>query len=181
MLSKKHLPHQEADEHLVIFLRRHWFIALKIVLFFALLAILPFALYFILQTNTDLSSDNNVKSVFLTIGASVYYLFIWLFFFYALLDFYLDIWIVTNKRIISIEQHGLFARTIAEQRLSRVQDATSEVKGLFPTFLNYGDVHIQTAGEVSRFVFKQVPNAREVAKHIIVLADKRKLKEGNGL
>lgn len=181
MLSKKYLPHQEPNEQTILFLRRHWFVALKTILFFAIIALLPFLLFYFLQNGADLSSYSNIKAAFLILGASTYYLFIWLFFCHAMLDFYLDIWIVTNKRIISIEQEGLFARTIAEQRLSRVQDVTSEVKGMFPTFLNYGEVHIQTAGEITRFIFKQVPNAREVAKQIIILADKRKLQERNNL
>ncbi len=181
MLSKKHPPNQEPDEYTVLFLRRHWFVAFKVILFFILLALLPFILFFLLENNNFNTLSDNTRYAFLVMGASVYYLFIWLFFFNATLDFYLDVWIVTNKRIINIEQNGLFARTISEQRLSRIQDVTSEIKGLFPTFLNYGDVYVQTAGTVNRFIFKQTPNARGVAKQIMVLADKRKMTERNNL
>lgn len=179
MLSKIYLPHREANERTILFLKRHWFVAFKHVLFFALLALLPYVLYLVLENNLGSFAYSNIKTALLIMGVSIYYLFIWLFFFNAMLDFYLDVWIVTNRRIISIEQKGLFARTIAEQRLARVQDVTSDVKGLFPTILRYGVVHVQTAGAVGRFVFKQIPNAREVAKQIIVLANKRKHQEGN--
>ncbi|OGF33927.1 hypothetical protein A2223_02390 [Candidatus Falkowbacteria bacterium RIFOXYA2_FULL_35_8] len=55
---------------------------------------------------------------------------------------------------------------MSEKDLGRMQDITSDVKGFLPTILNYGDVHIQTAGEEQRFVFKQIPNAEEVTRTI---------------
>ena len=36
----------------------------------------------------------------------------------------------------------------------------------FPTVFGYGNVHIQTAGEQQRFIFKQVSHAAEVARNI---------------
>ena len=47
-----------------------------------------------------------------------------------------------------------------------MQDITSDVEGFWATLLDYGDVHIQTAGEKERFVFKQIPFADEVARRI---------------
>ena len=105
---------------------------------------------------------------------SAYYLFIWLFFFHAFVDYYLDIWIVTDRRIVNIEQKGLFAREVSEQKLFRIQDVTSELKGIIPTFLNFGTVYIQTAAEEPRFVFKQIPDPGRVAQTIIKLVEENK-------
>ncbi|MEK7203085.1 MAG: PH domain-containing protein, partial [Patescibacteria group bacterium] len=56
-----------------------------------------------------------------------------------------------------------------------VQDITSEMKGIFGTFFNFGDVYIQTAGEKERFIFRQIPNPNEVVRKISNLAElKRK-------
>jgi len=97
---------------------------------------------------------------------SLYYLYILLFFFNAFLDYYLDVWIVTTKRIINIEQKGLFNRVIAEHELDKIQDVTGEQKGFFATIFSFGDVLVQTAGEVPMFIFRQVDNPFEVAKTI---------------
>lgn len=94
--------------------------------------------------------------------------------FSSFVDYYLDAWILTNEKIINIEQKGLFNRVISEQRLYRVQDITSELKGIIPTFLNYGNVYIQTAGEEERFAFKQVPAPYDVVKKINVLVEENK-------
>ncbi len=84
---------------------------------------------------------------------------------------------MTDKRIVDIEQVGLFKRIIAEQKLFRVQDVTAEVKGIIPTFLHYGKVTIQTAGTKERFVFDEIPHPYEVSKKIIQMVEINKESE----
>ena len=105
------------------------------------------------------------------LAVSLYFLAIWLFFWNAWVDYYLDVWLVTNERIVSLEQRGLFNRTVAELRLSRVQDVAAQTKGLASTVFNFGEVRVQTAGEESNFVFHQVPHPYEVAEKAMRLAD----------
>jgi hypothetical protein len=52
-----------------------------------------------------------------------------------------------------------------------VEDTTSEVKGIIHTFLNYGNVFIQTAGERTRFIFKDVPNPEMVKERVVKLTE----------
>lgn len=82
----------------------------------------------------------------------------WIYAFLIWIDVWFDTWIITSDRIINIEQHGLFSREVSELKLTRVQDVSVEVHGFFQTFLNYGDVLIQTAGEEERFQFRSVPD-----------------------
>lgn len=162
-------PGRRADEQILLVLRRHWFVLLTTGIFFAFLLVLPLILWSLLPRGFFLTLHETVWGGLLTLGLSGYYLFLWLFFFTILVDYYLDVWIVTNERIVSIEQIGLFRRVIAEQNMGRVQDVTSEVEGVFPTFLNFGNVYVQTAGERERFVFMQVPNPEGVKKGILQL------------
>lgn len=92
-------------------------------------------------------------------------------------DYFLDVWIVTNERILNIEQNQIFSRVVAEHELSKIQDVACEVHGMLPTFFNYGDVHIQTAAETQRFVFRQVPRPLDVKREITGLCEKRKMNE----
>ncbi len=157
------------DEKIVYFLRHHWIVYAYPVGMALVLSVAP------------LLAGSMMSSVFtrispslqgmLTIFLSVYYLGIWLFLFTAFLTLYLDVWIVTTRRIVYIEQHSLFSRTIAEQSLLRVQDVTSEVKGVLSTFLGYGNIHVQTAGESKRFGFKAITNPLEVSRTIFKLVD----------
>lgn len=166
MLHLTHLPHQEPGEKVIIYLRRHWFIFAKISAFFIFLSILPlFLRSFIVRHLPQLLSDS-MWGPSMTLLISIYYLFIWVLWYQNFLDYYLDLWIVTDRRIINTEQNSLFNRVIAEQRLSRIQDVTSTQKGFLPTFLNYGEVKVQTAGQQPQFHFEQIPNPHEVARHI---------------
>lgn len=103
--------------------------------------------------------------------ASVFYLSIYLFFYGQFIDFYLDLWIVTNDRIVDIEQFGLFARTISEADLFRIQDVTAEVRGVFATVFNFGNVHVKTASHNQEIVFRNVPNPNQIRERLIKLSD----------
>jgi len=166
-----HLFRQKGYEQVVFVLRRHPLIIFKDIVIFAIMAALPAGVVLLLQNVNPTLMTGAVSFPLLAIGGSIYYLAIWLFFFTAALDYYLDLWIVTNDRILSIEQHGLFARTISEVDLWQLQDVTSEVKGVFPTIFNFGSVHIQTAAARTRFEFEQVAAPHDIRQKIIELAD----------
>jgi len=174
MFTAKHLPNQLPGEKAIKIYRRHWIVPLKTILFYILLGAIPFIFYYLVSNATEEWLTGSMSYPLLVLGASIYFLFIILFFFHSFIDYYLDVWIVTNKRVINIEQKGLFARVISEQKLGRVQDVTSEVEGILPTIFNYGHVYIQTAGETQRFNFWEVPNAHNVARTIHEVVDKYK-------
>ena len=91
-----------------------------------------------------------------------WWLLLWTMFAVAWTNYYLDLWVVTDRRIIDIQQHGLWSRKISECRLDRVQDISTEVRGFLPTLLGFGDVRIQTAAEAERFIMKDVPHPYEI-------------------
>src|SRR3989344_3187016 len=97
-------------------------------------------------------------------------IFIWLFSFLLWIDYYFDVWIITNERIVNIDQKGLFARHMSELNFGSVQDVTTVVTGILPTVLNYGDVVVQTAGEKERFVFRMIPDPYIIKDSIMKLS-----------
>jgi uncharacterized membrane protein YdbT with pleckstrin-like domain len=113
----------------------------------------------------------------LLFGESLATLFVWNFFFILWLDYYLDAWIVTNERIINIEQRGFFNREISELKLTKIQDVTSEIIGVIPTLLDYGNIYVQTAGEKERFAFCQIPHPNRVKNIIVQLQEKEEKEE----
>jgi uncharacterized membrane protein YdbT with pleckstrin-like domain len=77
-------------------------------------------------------------------------------------NYYLDVWIITSKKIIDVEQHGLFRREVSFLHLDKIQDITYEINGIIPTMLNYGNLEVQTAGSEGAFPIKGVPNPSNV-------------------
>src|SRR3989338_9956396 len=166
--------HLKTNEKIILVLRRHPFIIFAKIFFWLMVALLPLIFHLTLEEVLAGLFNNNLFLPIVILFLSIYYLYLWLFIFHSFVDYYLDIWIVTDERIINIEQRGLFDRVVSEQKLYRVQDVTSELKGFFSTILNYGTVHIQTAGEEQRFIFEQVPDPYNVAKKIAQLAEEHK-------
>jgi len=169
MLKIYRLPGMMADEKIIKVLRKDLFILFKKVLAFAVLIIMPYIFFrFIIGLFPNLMVGQISYPVIMLSG-SVFYLFIWLFFFFSFIDYYLDIWVITNKRVIDVRQNGFFARTISELELQKIQDTTSEVNGFFRTIFHFGNLFIQTAGEKERFVFQDVPSPDAVRDVIIKL------------
>jgi len=97
---------------------------------------------------------------------SLYIMILLVFMFLIWMDFYLDMWIITTKRIIDIEQRGLFSREISEIPLIHIQDITMEVRGIVRTFLKFGTIRIQTAGE-REFTVRDIPHLYEIKDLIL--------------
>lgn len=173
-MTKFYLPHASPDEKIILLLRRHWLVLAGRLVVWLLIACLPVAFYRLDPHALDnLLVNDALQAIFMLLMVT-YYLYLWLFIFDGFVDYYLDTWIVTDRRLINIETEGLFSRQVSEQKLFRVQDVTSELKGIVPTFFNYGTVYIQTAAEEPRFTFKQIPNPDRVAQAIIQAVEQNK-------
>lgn len=162
------------NEKIIKIIRRDGFILLKKLVLVAVLAGLPALVGLIMVSLYPNWLNGEISYPLLVLGAGGYILFIWLFLFFSFIDYYLDIWIITSERIIDVKQEGFFSRTVAELKLFQIQDVTSELEGFFEFIFKYGDVYVQTAGEIQRFTFKQVPNPEGVRDIIIKLAEENK-------
>ena len=157
---------EENGEKVVLLLRRHPYIILTKLLFFAILILVPAT---ILAFFSPFLYSNDILGLFIFIS-SLWYLFIWSGIFYSLTMYSLDVWIVTDRRIIDSTQNGFFNRTISELHLSRIQDISVQTKGVIHTLLKFGDLYVQTAGTEERFKFSQIPNPEKVKDEIMRLA-----------
>lgn len=176
--EKFHFSGQKPNEQVILVVRRHWFNILEQFFIVFLMILLLIGSWFILPVffPTIITSSLNVLFNFLR---NLFGMFIWITFSLIWIDYYLDVWIITNKRVVNIEQKGLFNRQVSELNLARIQDITTEVTGIIPTMLNYGDVFIQTAAETERFVFHQVPDPYGIKDTLMNMQKKQNQEEAN--
>lgn len=172
------LIHMKPGEKVIYSLRRHPIIFIGDVLLILVLVTAPLGIYFVIGSMWPELLTGPVSEPVLVLTASAYYFLVWLFFLMNFVDYYLDLWIVTNDRVLNVEQHGLFSRTIAELDLANVQDVTSEVKGVIAFVFGYGNVYIQTAAEKERFVFEQVHDPEEIRKNMLEIVSADRKREG---
>lgn len=165
--EKKQFPGQFPNENVICLVRRHWSIIFKYIFRLILAHLLPVVVFLILiyVFGWELDTESPMFIV-IVLMVSAYYLGAWLLYIHEFVDYHLDIWVVTDQRVVSIEQEGLFKRTISELNLSKVQDVSAEIRGKVQTFLSYGNVFIQTASGNERFVFEEVPNPQEISRLI---------------
>lgn len=88
-----------------------------------------------------------------------------------------DLFILTNQRIIKIDQSGLFKRKVSETELDNVYNVNYEVNGLIRSLLNFGNIKISTVGdEVSTINISNIENPSFVQEKIMSYHNKYKKK-----
>lgn len=166
-----HLIKQKPYEKIEYFLHRHGFTFIPKLFIFAVLMAMPYGVYYLINSlYPQIFTDLKILSASV-LFASIYYLGIYLFVYAQFVEFYLDSWVVTNDRIIDINQLGLFSQSVAELDLYHIQDVTVNVKGFFPTIFHYGNVVIKTASGNTNLIFKNVSQPNEIGQTLIQLAE----------
>lgn len=168
-MSWKTLFDQKPGEHVEIVKRRHPITFIPQIFLFLLMLTLPILVGY-LVFGSEVTIKNPLLHASGVLLMSIYYLSALLFFMGQFVDYYLDITIVTNDRIIDIEQKGIFGRQISELDLARVQDVNSEVKGIIASMFNYGLVEVQTAGDEANFEMHDAYDPHGVRQRIIELS-----------
>jgi membrane protein YdbS with pleckstrin-like domain len=163
-------------EEVEIFLYSHWIIILMKTIFYGLLAFVPL-IPLLIFVRSIIDHGMLVIALFFLLA---YYMILWSLYFYEVMVYLLDTWIVTNERILDIVQKSFFVRTVSDIDLTRVQDISVETKGLIQTVFDFGDIEIQSAGAVNKFRFRQVAHPNMIKDRIMKLVNEAKEKSGKG-
>jgi len=155
------------DERIIFKLRKHWFVLLRFKAGVFVMGILPPIIFGFLASTKILPDFLLAPAVatfivtFWLIVATMALAAVWT-------DYFLDVWIVTDKRIVNINQIGFFNREITTTRMERIQDATTKQRGLLETLLNFGSIRIQTASEdASDTLIEGIPHPTDVRRAIM--------------
>lgn len=167
----------EQGEQILLRTRKHWIILLRDLGSTIAIGATPFALLSILTLPGIPPLDNRFLFHALAFGEVTWFLLVWLALFALWTNFYLDLWIVTNRRIVNVDQISLFKRAITTWQFENIQEITTETQNPFQNFFNYGMISIRTAGptaqharmegiphpdEVSALMLKQIGKYREL-------------------
>ena len=151
------------DEEVLAEMRRHWFVIASEAIFLGAAAVAPLFAFFVLRKFVPVSLPLSALSFFY----SVFLFLLWVAFFVAWTNYYLDVLVVTNKRIIDIEQVSLFSRDNVSVPLQNIQDVKVEVFGILPSLLDYGNLSVQTAGESREVVISRIAHPHKAREQIL--------------
>lgn len=139
-------------EQLLMMLHRHWIVfVFKLTYIFGLL-ITTGILFFMKWTLVSIFG-----SALFWGGISLYWMFFLTFILISWINDELDLFLITDQRIIGIEQVWALSRRVTECGLNRVQEVNAEVTGILQTVLGFGHVHIHTASEHSDMIVSFAP------------------------
>ncbi len=82
---------------------------------------------------------------------------------------YFNVFVITNQRIVDIDQRGFFDRIVSEAPFEKIQDISYRIKGIFQTLFHYGNIQIQTAGTALRLELKNIYQPEKVQELITYL------------
>lgn len=166
--SEMNFEGKKENENILVFTRRHWFILLSPIIGAMFASLIPLILVIL---SAKILVQYNLSGVF-TLCWIMYVMIIWFVLFYKLTMHALDTWIVTDKRVIDIIQIGLFRRKVSELHLESIQDISVNIHGIVQSYLNFGNVEIQTGATAQRFLFDQVPHPLKIKDAVMEAARK---------
>ncbi len=152
-------------EKIIIEKRRHWIVILY--QSFGLIAAIVIPLFIIFSFSAAEPIQALLFGSVKSIAGLFFILISWKFciftiFFIIWTNYYLDVIVVTDKRLIDIEQIGLFARDQVSVPIKNIQDIKIEIIGFLPSLFRFGHIHVQTAGQAKELLIKNLPDPTKI-------------------
>lgn len=164
---------QEEDEKVIMITRKHW---LMLVLPFIVATFSGALLIYFFWTAFSKGElmtgklDSSAKIAF----ALLVVLYVLLVAFGSWLTRYLNVLILTNKHIVDVNQKAFFARSVSTLELKNIEDVCIDKNGFFATIFDYGNIKIQTAGELPNFELSGVADPEKVQRTIMEAKEQAK-------
>jgi len=151
-----HIANLKPGEKVIMVVKRHWIIYFILIIVFLSWILFTVLSYVIFWTNALIHLINIVFWMFFSILLYIKWL-----------DHELDMYAITNNRIIWIDQISFLNRIVTECNLWQVQEVNSKTKWLFANMLNYWTLTILTAWNATNMVMDFAPNSMQKAKKIL--------------
>lgn len=162
--------HLNNNEQVLLVLHRHWFVLARELVIIFLMAFLGITAFTLKHALYGFVKADVLEPLLLFL-LSLYALLMLFMAFAIWINYRLDVFIITSRRLIDIEQRGLFNREVSEFLVENVQDVSIEIPNMIATFLDFGTMTIHTAGEQS-FRMYEVPHTEKAKQFILEYSQK---------
>jgi magnesium-transporting ATPase (P-type) len=132
MIKKEHINLLRENEKIMMTLHRHWIILLA---HFAQLLVLMGVSAFVFYYQEHIMSITG--GALYWGGLSLFWISYLTFMLLNWMNDELDIFIITDSRIIGVEQLSALSRNVSECELGRVQEVNAHVGGIWQTLFNF--------------------------------------------
>jgi uncharacterized membrane protein YdbT with pleckstrin-like domain len=162
MVKKEHISLLKDNEQIVMTLHRHW-----IILVYHFLYLITFIIttWILLAYKWPIIELIRYEAIYWA-GITIYWIGFLTFILLDWINDELDLFIITDSRVIGIEQISTLTRRVTECSLDRVQEVNANTAGILQTIFGFWDVHIHTASETSNMIVNYAPDPIENARRI---------------
>jgi len=148
----------EPTEKVILLVRSHPFTQI-----YWVIHVFVIFLFFVIVDSVVVSYLSAIQMLFLNIFVLFFTLsYIW----FNFLNWYFNVGIITNKRVVDINFFNVLYKEITVARLEKIQDVTIKTGGYIEAFFNYGTIYVQTAGTEDNIEFSDVPMPSRVVQII---------------
>lgn len=154
---------QEADEEVILLIRRDFITNVPWITSIILLAFVP-PLLFIL--GPIFFSNIHITQPFMGLSVTFYYLILFGFTILNFAIWYFNVGLVTNKRVIDMDIENILVKETSEARLTAISDVTYTQVGGIQGLFDYGDVRVLTETYEQNLEFDRAPNPNMIRKII---------------
>lgn len=157
---------QDPDEKIILFLRRHFITNIGWLSLTFIFSIIPFLL-FIVGISVFEILNISLPLKFITAILILYYFIVFIYAFINFLNWFYNVTIITDRRIVDVDYTSLLYHNVAITKLSQIEDVNYTKAGFLRSIFNYGDVYAQTAGAASdHFDMLAIPQPEKIANYI---------------
>lgn len=164
-----HLDNMRPWEKILMVLKRHWIAYVIVWLYFVAWLFITIVLF---------SIPGFIPSSYIYIILCVFWMVWALFLYVQWLNHELDMFVITDNRIIWVEQVTFLNRNVTECNLWQVQEVNSKTKWLFSNILNFWTIYIQTAWNATNLKMDLVEDSIVKSREILNMVDRYRDQQG---
>jgi hypothetical protein len=164
---------QHDEERVLLLLRQHPVTQLRWIIMAVIGAFLPFLFSYV-------GFINFLPPRFQLAATIGWYLLIVGFALEAFLNWFFNVYIITDERVVDVDFYSLLYRNISYAKIEKIEDISAVTSGTLGAVFDFGTVNIQTAGSTNEFEFEHVPHPSRVTSFLneMLLEEEREVREG---
>jgi hypothetical protein len=158
---------KEREEEIIMIMRRHWVAYLPHVVLAIAVLMIAIVLLIISSNAPNIYGKSTIylglfaASLVVSINIIVT----------ALIQWYYNISIITDKRILSLKVSGIFGHSYTEILWKKIQDVSHDSIGVLSSIFDIGNIYLDTAGEGVDLTLKFASEPRNKQETINSLVD----------
>lgn len=171
---------QNPGEKVFVLVRQFWLINLGWILRNSFYAVIPFITYSILNLLNLRIPENLISQRIIALILLAYYSILFSNVYRLFVDWYFDVFIITNERVVDYDFKPFTNYTVKEAELENIEDVSEASKGPIASIFDYGDITATTASETGALSLEKIPSPTKVRDVLMDLSKiAKKYSDGN--